>query len=109
MKPFTCILLLILLAAAGGAAELVSVPTTASGPGLDPGFQRFLTEAAAPSEAGLGIATDSHGRTNLATSCNQTNFCARVNCECRETCSGSVATYPCVLTPQPHFDQCRCG
>jgi hypothetical protein len=105
MKPFTCTLLLILLAAVGGAAELAPVPTTAS----DPGLQRFLTEMAAPSEAGLGIATDSHGRTSLATSCTQTNLCARVNCQCSETCSGSVATYPCVLTPQPHFDQCRCG
>src|ERR1051325_8846232 len=74
MKLFTCTLLLILLAAAGGAAELAPVSTTASGPGLDPGFQRFLTAAAAPSEAGLGIATDSQGRTNLATTCNQTNL-----------------------------------
>lgn len=109
MKSFTWTLLLILLAAAGGAAELASVPTTALDPGLDPGFQRFLTEAVAPSEAGLGIATGSHGPTFLATSCTQTNLCARVNCQCSESCSGSVATYPCVLTPQPHFDQCRCG
>jgi len=108
MKPFTCALLLILLAVAGGAAELASVPTTTSGPGLDPGFQRFLTETAAPSPAGLGIATDSHGRTNLATSCNQTNLCARMNCQCTETCSGSVASYPCLLTPQPHFGPCIC-
>ena len=81
MKPFACALLLILLAAAGGGAELASVPTTPSDPGLDPGFQRFLAEAAAPSEAGLGIATDSQGRTNLATGCAQTNFCARVSCQ----------------------------
>jgi hypothetical protein len=110
MRPFTCTLLLILLAAAGGAAELASVATTASDPGLDPGFQRFLTEAAAPSEAGLGIATNSHmvART-WPPVCNQTNLCARVNCQCSETCSGSVATYPCVLTPTPHFGQCRCG
>jgi hypothetical protein len=105
MKPLTCTLLLLLLAAAGGAAEFASVPTISS----DPGFQLFLTEASAPSEAGLGISIDSHGRMNLATNCTQTNLCARVNCQCSETCSGSVATYPCVLTPQPHFDQCRCG
>jgi hypothetical protein len=109
MKSFTsCALLFILLAAAAGAAELAPVPTTASDPGFDLGFQRFL-EATAPAEAVLGIATDSQGRTNRATSCTQTNLCARVNCQCGETCSGSVATYPCILTPQPHFGQCRCG
>jgi hypothetical protein len=107
MKSFTCALLLILLAVAAGAAELAPAP--ASHAGLDPGFQRFLAATAAPSEAGLGIATDSHGRVNLDTTCNQTNLCARENCTCNETCAGSVATYPCVLTPQPHFDQCRCG
>lgn len=105
MKAFTCTLLLLLLAAAGGAAEPASVPTTAS----DPGVQCSMTEAALPSEAGLGITTDSDGRTNLATTCDQTDFCARVNCQCRETCSGSVATYPCILYPRPHFGQCRCG
>lgn len=109
MRPFICTLLLILLAAAGAAAELASVPSPASHPALDAGLQRFLTEAAAPSEAGVGIATDSHGRTNLATSCNQTNLCARVNCQCSESCSGSVASFPCILTPVPHFGQCRCG
>jgi hypothetical protein len=41
MNPFTCTLLLILLTVAGGAAELASVPTTVSDPGLDPGSSAF--------------------------------------------------------------------
>ncbi len=108
MRPFTCTLLLILLAAAVGAAELAPVPATPSHPGLDSGFHSFLTGAAARSEDGLGIVKDSQGRTMMATTCNQTNLCARANCQCSESCSGSVSSYPCILTPTPHFGPCVC-